>query len=287
MTYKTLMISAATAALLATSGYAQDAETDTEAEAPAAEAEMDTQMAEGEDAMAAEGEDTEMAEGEDAMAAEGDDTEMAEGEDAMAAEGDDTEMAEGEDAMAAEGDDTEMAEGEDAMAPEGDDTDMAEGDATAEPMAEDGAETDMAEGEAADPMATDGGDMAATDPAMGTDTMTGDDMAAVAPTFTSFEEMTVGDVVGLIVRNEADERVGEIDYVIQPAEGVEAVIGIGGFLGLGEYTVALPLEDFELVDGGTSLMLPGATKESLKENPEFDESGVEGIENDVPIAELM
>ena len=51
------------------------------------------------------------------------------------------------------------------------------------------------------------------------------------------------------------EAIGEVDYVIEGENGLEAVIGIGGFLGLGEYTVALPLSDFELNEDYSAFVL--------------------------------
>lgn len=220
MTFKSLMLGAAAAALVATGAIAQDTDTETEP-MPEAEAGAEASAEAGTDAAPEEGASEES---------------------------------------------------------------VAEGETEADPTAEE-APADMAEGDApADPLAGEApaGDMAA-DGGMGT---AGETMEPVGPQFSSFEEMTVGDVVGLLVRSPEDERIGEIDYVIQPAGGLEAVIGIGGFLGLGEYTVAIPLEDFELVDGGASLSL-ATDKETLKSQPEFDESGVEGIDPEVPIADLM
>ena len=118
----------------------------------------------------------------------------------------------------------------------------------------------------------------------GTTDMEGD--VAAAPTFASLDEMTVGDVVGFVAYDPEDNRIGEIDYVVANGDGADAVIGIGGFLGLGEYTVALPLEDFELREDGMSFVL-STDKETLKEQPEFDESDVEGLPDETPVADLL
>jgi len=106
------------------------------------------------------------------------------------------------------------------------------------------------------------------------------------PRFTSVEEMTVGDVVGMIAYDPEEERVGEIDYVLLENGEATAVIGIGGLLGLAEYTVALPMEQFELSEDGTYFTV-SASAESLKEQPEFDETGVEGLPHDTSMAEVM
>ncbi len=132
--------------------------------------------------------------------------------------------------------------------------------------------------------ATDDGTMApeATDNTMATDGMTSDMMGEPQ----SIAEMTVGEFLGLDVVSDAGEDVGEIDYVIAGASEPEAVIGIGGFLGLGEYTVALPLSDFTFNAEDRTLMV-NWTEEELEAMPEFDESGVEGLDDDVALATLM
>ncbi|QYX56967.1 PRC-barrel domain-containing protein [Roseovarius sp. SCSIO 43702] len=103
---------------------------------------------------------------------------------------------------------------------------------------------------------------------------------------TSLEEMTVGDVLGMQVFNKNAESIGEIDYVISDGQSASAVIGIGGFLGLGEYTVALPLDEFELNPEEWSLVVD-RDKDALKEQPEFDESGAESLPDDTPVADLL
>lgn len=114
----------------------------------------------------------------------------------------------------------------------------------------------------------------------------GADAAMVAPQFTSLEEMTVADMIGRFVYDPEGEQISEIDYVISGVSGAEVVLGIGGFLGLGEYTVALPLTEFELAEDGTSLRL-GTDKETLKTYPEFDESGVESLPDETSIGTLL
>jgi hypothetical protein len=119
-----------------------------------------------------------------------------------------------------------------------------------------------------------------------TDTTGMDGEVAQAPTFTSLEEMTVGDVVGFVAYDPEDNRIAEIDYVIEDGDGAKAVLGIGGFLGLGEYAVALPLTDFELREDGMSFVL-STDKETLKEQPEIDESTIESLPDETPVADLI
>lgn len=124
----------------------------------------------------------------------------------------------------------------------------------------------------------------------GTDGMaTGDTtagMAAPAPEFTSIDQMTVGDMLGMNAVDPEGSTIGDVDYVIQQPGGAAAVLGIGGFLGIGEYTVALPLEGFELNPEGTAFVL-STDKEALKAQQEFDESTAESLPEETPIASLL
>lgn len=112
------------------------------------------------------------------------------------------------------------------------------------------------------------------------------DVAPAVPQFTSISEMTVGDIVGQNVYEPNGEKIGDIDYIIGADGGADAVIGIGGFLGLGEYTVALPLEEFTY-DAEQQMVKLDTTKDALKEQPEFDESGAESLPDETALASLM
>ncbi|WP_324752690.1 PRC-barrel domain-containing protein [Roseovarius sp. Pro17] len=112
------------------------------------------------------------------------------------------------------------------------------------------------------------------------------DVAPAAPQFTSISEMTVGDLVGQNVYEPNGKTIGDIDYIIGAGGGADAIIGIGGFLGLGEYTVALPLEEFTF-DAESQMVKLDTTKDALKEQPEFDESEAESLPDETPLADLM
>ncbi|MBY6201840.1 hypothetical protein KUV65_10735 [Maritalea mobilis] len=117
--------------------------------------------------------------------------------------------------------------------------------------------------------------------------VTGDtEMAAAADMgqdISDFEGMTVGEVLGMSVEGANGDDVGEIDYIVQASGEYSAVIGIGGFLGLGEYTVELPLDAFSVQGDGT-LILDGYTEEELEAMPEVDESELDGLDNDTVIS---
>src|ERR1700723_2252769 len=76
-------------------------------------------------------------------------------------------------------------------------------------------------------------------------------------------------VVGSTVVNEANETVGTIDdLIVTPTEKVPfAVLSVGGFLGMGTKYVVVPFSSLQVKD--KQMMLPRATKDSLKALPEF------------------
>lgn len=130
------------------------------------------------------------------------------------------------------------------------------------------------------------------DTAIGTTTDTGTqaEVAPLAPmtggnTEIALAQKTVGEVIGMEVEAINGDDVGEIDYVIVGDRGVEAVVGVGGFLGLGEYTVALPLSDFAVSEDETLILSRDA--EALKQMPQIDESTLESLPDDMVIADAM
>ena len=76
-------------------------------------------------------------------------------------------------------------------------------------------------------------------------------------------------VVGSTVVNEANETVGTIDdLIVTPSEKVPfAVLSVGGFLGMGSKYVVVPFSSLQVKN--KQMVLPGATKNSLKALPEF------------------
>jgi sporulation protein YlmC with PRC-barrel domain len=79
----------------------------------------------------------------------------------------------------------------------------------------------------------------------------------------------VSKVVGSAVVNDANETVGKIDdLIVTPTEKVPfAVLSVGGFLGIGTKYVVVPYSSLKVKDN--QMVLPGATKDSLKALPDF------------------
>ncbi|SNR50536.1 PRC-barrel domain-containing protein [Puniceibacterium sediminis] len=103
---------------------------------------------------------------------------------------------------------------------------------------------------------------------------------------TQISAMTVDDIVGTNVIGMDKESIGEVDYVVQQTDGLAFVIGIGGFLGLGEYTVAIPADQFS-VNADGDLVLSTMTKAELEALPEFNEDDVESLDGDLLIGDLI
>jgi sporulation protein YlmC with PRC-barrel domain len=80
----------------------------------------------------------------------------------------------------------------------------------------------------------------------------------------------VSKVLGATVVNEAGEKVGTIDdLILTPSDKVPyAVLSVGGFLGMGTRLVVVPYDAMKA--GDKNMVLPGATKDSLKMLPEFN-----------------
>ncbi len=78
-------------------------------------------------------------------------------------------------------------------------------------------------------------------------------------------------VLGKTVYNENNEKVGAIDdLIIAPDRAVSfAIIGAGGFVGLGRHDVAIPVTQLKQADDG-KILLPGATKQAIKAMPKFE-----------------
>ena len=76
-------------------------------------------------------------------------------------------------------------------------------------------------------------------------------------------------ILGTAVYNDKNEKIGTVDdIIIAPDRAVSfAIIGVGGFVGIGKHDVAIPVN--QIREEKDRLVLPGATNEALKALPEF------------------
>jgi len=97
----------------------------------------------------------------------------------------------------------------------------------------------------------------------------------IAVSETELREVAVGwsakkQILGKDVYNDAGTKIGDVnDLIVAPSRKVTyAIVGVGGFLGMGEHNVAVPVSAFKQEQG--RFVLPGATKDALKATPKFE-----------------
>jgi len=209
-------------------------------------------------------------------------------------------------------DDAVEAETDTAEAPEGDaemEADTAEAPEADAEMAADTAEapdtdaaTDSAEAPATtEPMTEDTAEAPATEPM--TDTTAPADATAEAPaeeiakpvegqiTMQSENTILADDLIGSNVYSDAGEKIGDVEDLIVSLDGsVEGVvIGVGGFLGIGEKWVAVKMDSLSTMtdESGTLRLVSSATKTDLEAAEAFKtaqdmEAEQQALENAAP-----
>jgi PRC-barrel domain protein len=84
-------------------------------------------------------------------------------------------------------------------------------------------------------------------------------------------EIRASKLIGTTVQNDANESIGKINEVVLSKDGKVAavVVGVGGFLGMGEHEVAMNFDSLRLSQdsNGKMLIVFNATKDSLKAAP--------------------
>ena len=91
--------------------------------------------------------------------------------------------------------------------------------------------------------------------------------------------MKVQELIGREVVNASGKDIGKIDDIVvsDQDQAIYAVIGVGGFLGLGEKDVAIPFEQLRL--GAENVILMSERSESdLKEMPAYKEGKWKSVE---------
>jgi sporulation protein YlmC with PRC-barrel domain len=75
-------------------------------------------------------------------------------------------------------------------------------------------------------------------------------------------------IMGKAVYNDNNDKIGEVDDLIfsRNNSATFAIIGVGGFLGVGKHDVAVPVSQLKHEN---KLVLAGATKDALTSMPEF------------------
>lgn len=82
--------------------------------------------------------------------------------------------------------------------------------------------------------------------------------------YADFADMTVGELIGRRVVSLMDEDVGDIEKIVAgPDQKLYAVLYVGGFLTVGDKSVAIPLENLEIREG--KIWLTTAANEAMLE----------------------
>lgn len=82
------------------------------------------------------------------------------------------------------------------------------------------------------------------------------------------------ELIGMEVQNgqDQDEKIGKISDVILDRDGDirGIVVGVGGFLGVGEKDVGMPWDRIQGVDADDKTVRANVTKDELKDAPEYE-----------------
>jgi uncharacterized protein YrrD len=136
---------------------------------------------------------------------------------------------------------------------------------------------------AADPVAPAQDGQMAADPAV---TPPGSEMAAdpmiARPTFTregyqdvDYNVLTAEDLQGATVYDGNDDNIGSISDLVLSTDGAidQAVVDVGGFLGIGAHSVALDFDEMQILrnaDGSDLRVYIDQTRENLEQRPAFE-----------------
>jgi sporulation protein YlmC with PRC-barrel domain len=99
------------------------------------------------------------------------------------------------------------------------------------------------------------------------------DLIVPADRFTNAKVMSASDYIGKTVYDTTGANIGEVNDLIVSENGqINAVIlGVGGFLGIGEKNVAVSIPSVQMVqDGNTMRLVVEATKDQLEAAPSYD-----------------
>lgn len=84
------------------------------------------------------------------------------------------------------------------------------------------------------------------------------------------DEFTDAVLTGATVYGPGDETVGTISHLHGQGGGAQAIVDVGGFLGIGAKPVSIPVAQLDLMrdEGGTVHAVTNWTKDQLKDMPE-------------------
>lgn len=99
--------------------------------------------------------------------------------------------------------------------------------------------------------------------------------------------MKVSELVGKNVYTSTDEKIGDIDDLVVSKNGSKepmVVIGVGGFLGIGEKKAAVPLDQLKIQ--GDKIVAAGVTKDSLKQHADYKAADYDKVDRNRMVSEV-
>lgn len=83
-------------------------------------------------------------------------------------------------------------------------------------------------------------------------------------------EMSAKDLIGTNVKNNQGDTVGEVEDLLVDKDGrvTHAILSVGGFLGVGDKRVEVPLDEMQIQANGKQITY-NVTKDQLKQQPEY------------------
>ncbi|WP_026606769.1 PRC-barrel domain-containing protein [Methylocapsa acidiphila] len=91
----------------------------------------------------------------------------------------------------------------------------------------------------------------------------------------STSNWTASDIYKADVYDNSEHKIGDVDDLVLNTDGAitTAVIGVGGFLGVGQKDVAIPFKELRIATrGGKSWLLLDRTKDQLRNAPGYDKN---------------
>ena len=101
------------------------------------------------------------------------------------------------------------------------------------------------------------------------------------------QQKRVKDVVGMNVVNQSGTKIGKVSELVahRQNKSLHAVISVGGFLGIGDTEISMPLQ--QMAWSENQLVAPTtASKQQLKEMPDYNTTAYRKLESDQLIADL-
>jgi hypothetical protein len=99
--------------------------------------------------------------------------------------------------------------------------------------------------------------------------------------------LRVSDLEGMTITNQDGEKIGEVSQISQQNQtgGLYAIVGVGGFLGIGSTDIALDITEIDMQEDELVLKT-NRTKDEIEESSEeYDEENFTQVDSDMTLSE--